>query len=97
MLLDSAIADRKSETGSAVLSGEERREDVRQVLLVDSRAVVTDVHSDELGGIGVIRAQGEFRLYMRGNGHACRFGLECVLHQIQEDLDELAPISHNEW
>jgi len=40
MLLDDALCNRKSQTGSGAFAGEERLEDQRQILIADAGSVV---------------------------------------------------------
>ncbi len=84
MRLDDAIAHRQAESCSLshALGGEERVEDLPEVLLGDPAAVIGDGHVD----LPV------FLPCAYPNGPSVPHGVERILQQVQEDLSQLAVV-----
>src|SRR4249919_4240489 len=95
VLLDDSIADRESETSSAVLRGKERGEDMGQVVLFNSDTLILDVHPNQPAAIASLTTDVKvgFHPCRHGQGAASVHRLKCVFHQVEKNLRQLCSVA----
>src|SRR5918992_4842588 len=89
------VADGESKPSAAVFGCEERRENMRQVFILDANSLVCNFHPDKSTSLGAVAANMPIRIQTCRNRQGSRtvHGLIAILHQIQKYLREPIPIT----
>src|SRR5262249_48876536 len=95
VLFDDSIADREGETGTAILCGKERGEDVGQVFLFDSHSLVPDVYPVQPASIASFTAYMATAFQRRRDSQstASVHRLKGIFHQVEKNLCQLCSVA----